>query len=53
MGRTAVAAFRLGMITGRPVVDPSGDSPGPLARGDVIVRYRAVGERQDASGTQG
>jgi hypothetical protein len=53
MRRTAAAVFRLRTITGRPVTDPSGDSPSPLAHGDVIVRYRAIGERQDVSGTQG
>jgi hypothetical protein len=47
------AAFRLRTITIRPVTDPSGDSPSPLTHGEVIVRYSAVGERQDASGTQG
>jgi hypothetical protein len=47
------AAPRLRTITIRPVTDPSGDSPGPFAHGDVIVRYRVVGERQDASRTQG
>jgi hypothetical protein len=46
-------AFRLGMITGRPVVDPSGDAPEPLARGDVLLRYRSVDEWHDPSKPQG
>jgi hypothetical protein len=52
MSRTAAAAVRLRTITARPVGDPSGDSPGPLALGDVILRYGGVDERQDGSGTQ-